>query len=69
VQLLSGSTVVATLATYSNLTPAPVRAQVVRHSSYVSTYQGKTFTVKFTGTEELVAGDLLRPRHVSLKTN
>jgi serine protease len=48
VQVLSGSTVLATLATYSNLN---ANRQYVQHSFSLGKYAGKKITLKFTGTE------------------
>ncbi len=51
VQVLNSSgTVLATLATYSNLNAA---AGYVQHTADLSAYIGKTVTIKFTGTEDL----------------
>ena len=44
----SSGTVLATLATFSNLNAA---TGYLRHSYNVSAYAGTTVTVKFTGTE------------------
>ncbi|HZR36111.1 MAG TPA: protease pro-enzyme activation domain-containing protein, partial [Nevskia sp.] len=50
VQVLNSSgTVLATLATYSNLNAA---AGYVQHTADLSAYIGKTVTIKFTGTED-----------------
>ena len=48
VQVLSGTTVLSTLATYSNLN---ANNQYVQKSFNLSAYAGKTITVKFTGRE------------------
>ena len=48
VQVLSGNTVLATLATFSNLNKA---TGYVQHSVSLAPYLGQNVTVKFTGTE------------------
>jgi xanthomonalisin len=70
VQLLQGSTVVATLATYSNLNAATGYAlKTFDISSYVSANKGKSFTLKFTGTEDSSLATSFVLDDVSLKTN
>jgi len=70
VQLLSGSTVVATLATYSNLKRRHrLRAQVVRHLVVRVDLQGQDLHREVHGHGRLVAGDLFVLDDVSLKTN
>jgi len=49
VQVLSGSTVLATLATFSNLNHITGYAQ---HSYSLGSFAGQTITLKFTGTED-----------------
>jgi serine protease len=49
VQVLSGSTVLSTLATYSNLNHISGYAQ---HSFSLASYIGQTITLKFTGSED-----------------
>jgi len=49
VRLYSGTTLLKTLATYSNLNAASGYAL---HTNDVSAYIGQTVTVKFTGTED-----------------
>jgi len=49
VQVLSGSTVLATLATFSNLNHISGYAQ---HSYSLSSFAGQTITLKFTGSED-----------------
>jgi len=52
VQLLNGAgTVLATLATYSNLNAASGYTQ---HSFSLSAYAGQSVTLKFTGSEDSV---------------
>lgn len=53
VQLVSGSTVLATLGTYSNLN---ANNKYVQKSFNVSAYAGRTVTVLFTGTETDTGG-------------
>jgi serine protease len=50
VQVLSGSTVLSTLATYSNLNHATGYAS---HSFSLAPFIGQTVTLKFTGTEDV----------------
>jgi subtilase family serine protease len=70
VQLLQGSTVVATLATYSNLNAATGYAlKSFDISSYVAANKSKSFTVKFTGTEDSSLATSFVLDDVSLKTN
>ena len=49
VQVLSGSTVLSTLATFSNLNHISGYAQ---HSVSLASFIGQTITIKFTGTED-----------------
>jgi len=53
VQVLSGSTVLATLATYSNLN---ANNKYVQESFNLSQFAGKTITLKFTGRETDTGG-------------
>jgi len=70
VQLMSGSTVLATLATYSNLNAATGYTQKTFDiSSYVSSHKGKPLTLKFTGTEDASLQTSFVLDDVSLKTN
>ena len=53
VQVVQGSTVIATLATYSNLN---ADNRYVQEEFNVSAYAGETITLKFTGRETDTGG-------------
>jgi len=70
VQLYQGSTLVATLATYSNLDKAAGYTQrSFDISSYVAANKGKALTLKFTGSEDSSLQTSFVLDDVSLKTN